>query len=31
MKLYFHSTSSASLRVLIFLSCRGIPENQKLH
>ena len=28
MKLYFHSTSSASLRVLIFLSCRGIPENK---
>ena len=28
MKLYFHSTSSASLRVLIFLSCRGIPETK---
>mgnify|MGYP005724761247 FL=1 len=28
MKLYYHSTSSASLRVLIFLSCRGIPKNK---
>ena len=28
MKLYYHSSSSASLRVLIFLSCRGIPENK---
>ena len=27
MKLYYHSTSSASLRVLIFLSCRGVPKN----
>ena len=28
MKLYYHSSSSASLRVLIFLSCRGVPENK---
>ena len=28
MKLYYHSTSSASLRVLIFLSCRGVPKNK---
>ena len=28
MKLYYHSTSSASLRVLIFLSCRGISKNR---
>ena len=28
MKLYYHSSSSASLRVLIFLSCRGIPDNK---
>ena len=25
---YYHSTSSASLRVLIFLSCRGISKNK---
>ena len=28
MKLYYHSSSSASLRVLIFFSCRGIAENK---
>ena len=28
MKLYYHSTSSASLRVLIFLSCRGVSRNK---
>ena len=28
MKLYYHSSSSASLRVLIFISCRGIPEKE---
>ena len=28
MKLYYHSTSSASLRVLIFLSCRGVPNKK---
>ena len=26
MKLYYHSTSSASLRVLLFLKCRKVPE-----
>jgi glutathione S-transferase len=28
MKLYYHPTSSASLRVLIFLTCRGVPESK---
>ena len=28
MKLYYHSTSSASLRVLLFLKCRQVPESR---
>ncbi len=28
MKLYYHSTSSASLRVLLFLKCRKVPDSK---